>query len=177
MCHRFPFAFRDAVFFIHQQELNFHDLIGAVEECIDHARVKLRASSFTQNVKTFLAAAHRLSPTLRGAALETAAAAAKASGADALDDPMLTSSYQYYRNPNVFSGHSIMVTQAFPLWGKLSLRRMSWTAVISCARLARASEIAFGKDFISGPFRHPAEQQAFRIPIKHPAHGHCADCG
>ena len=86
------------------------------------------------NVETFLAIAHRLSPTLRGAALETAAAAAKASGADALDDPMITNNYQYYRNPNVFSGHAIMVTQTFPLWGKRGLRRDAAVAELEAAR-------------------------------------------
>ena len=74
-------------------------------------------------VDSVLAAGRRLNPVLRAAALETSAAAAKAAGADALDDPMLSDSYQYYRNPNIFSGHAVTVTQAFPLWGKRDLRR------------------------------------------------------
>jgi outer membrane protein TolC len=71
---------------------------------------------------------------LRAAALDTAAAAAKAAGADALDDPMLGDGYAYYRNPNVFSGHSILVTQAFPLWGKRDLRREAALADVDAAR-------------------------------------------
>jgi cobalt-zinc-cadmium efflux system outer membrane protein len=74
-------------------------------------------------VESVLAAGRRLNPALRAAALDTATAAAKAAGADALDDPTITDSYEYYRNPNVFSGHAIMMTQAFPLWGKRDLRR------------------------------------------------------
>jgi hypothetical protein len=57
-------------------------------------------------VESALAAGRRLNPALRAAALDTSAAAAKAAGADALDDPMISDSYQYYRNPNVFSGHA-----------------------------------------------------------------------
>jgi cobalt-zinc-cadmium efflux system outer membrane protein len=47
---------------------------------------------------------------------------------------MLSDSYQYYRNPNVFSGHAIMVTQAFPLWGKRDLRREAALADLDAAR-------------------------------------------
>jgi hypothetical protein len=48
------------------------------------------------------------------AAARTSAVAAKAAGADALDDPVISDSYSYCRDPGVFSGHAIMVTQAFP---------------------------------------------------------------
>jgi outer membrane protein TolC len=75
-----------------------------------------------------------LSPTLRAAALETAAATARAAGADALDDPLISNSYQYYKNPNVFSGNTVMVTQSFPLWGKRSLRLQAALADIDAAR-------------------------------------------
>ena len=85
-------------------------------------------------VDSVLAAGRRLNPALRAAALETATAAAKAAGADALDDPMISDSYQYYRNPNVFSGHAIMVTQAFPLWGKRDLRREAALADLDAMR-------------------------------------------
>jgi len=85
-------------------------------------------------VESVLAAGRRLNPTLRAAALDTAAAAAKAAGADKLDDPTISDSYQFYRNPNVFSGHAIMVTQAFPLWGKLDLRREEALAELDAAR-------------------------------------------
>jgi outer membrane protein, heavy metal efflux system len=74
-------------------------------------------------VEGVLAAGRRLNPSLRAAALDTSAAAAKVEGADALNDPVISDSYQFYRNPNVFSGHAIMVTQTIALWGKRSLRR------------------------------------------------------
>src|SRR4029077_8270294 len=85
-------------------------------------------------VESVLLAGRQLNPALRAAALDTSAAAAKAAGADALDDPMISDSYQYYRNPNVFSGHAIMVTQAFPLWGKQSLRREAALADLDAMR-------------------------------------------
>jgi outer membrane protein, heavy metal efflux system len=81
-----------------------------------------------------LAVNRQLSPSLRAAALDTAAAAAKAEGADALDDPMLSAGYQYYRNPNVFSGVAVTVTQSFPLWGKRDLRRQAALADTAAAR-------------------------------------------
>jgi cobalt-zinc-cadmium efflux system outer membrane protein len=85
-------------------------------------------------VDSVLRAGRQLNPALRAAALETSAAAAKAAGADALDDPMISDSYQYYRNPNVFSGHAIMATQAFPLWGKRDLRREAALADLDAMR-------------------------------------------
>jgi outer membrane protein TolC len=85
-------------------------------------------------VESVLAAGRQLNPALRAAALETSAAAAKAAGADALDDPTISDSYQYYRNPNVFSGHAITVTQAFALWGKRDLRREAALADLDAAR-------------------------------------------
>jgi RND family efflux transporter MFP subunit len=85
-------------------------------------------------LESVLAFGRQLNPALRAAALETSAAAAKASGADALDTPTLSDSYQYYRNPNVFSGHAVMVTQAFPLWGKRDLRREAALADLDAAR-------------------------------------------
>ncbi len=81
-----------------------------------------------------LAAGRQLSPALRAAALDTAAASAKAGGAAALDDPTISDSYSYYRDPGVFSGHSVTVTQAFPLWGKRSLRREAALADVDAAR-------------------------------------------
>ncbi len=85
-------------------------------------------------VESVLAAGRRLNPAIRAMALDTSAAAAKAEGADALDDPVISDSYQYYRNPGVFSGHAVMVTQAFPLWGKRSLRREAALADLDAAR-------------------------------------------
>ncbi|MDB5363172.1 MAG: Transporter [Rhodospirillales bacterium] len=81
-----------------------------------------------------IAAGRQLSPALRAAALETAAVSAKAEGADALDDPTISDSYQYYKDPGVFSAHTVMVTQAFPLWGKRDLRREAALADVDAAR-------------------------------------------
>lgn len=86
------------------------------------------------NVEGLLAAARQLSPSLRAAALDTAAAQAKAEGADALDDPMFNAGYQYYRNPAVFSGVAVTVTQSFPLWGKRDLRRQAALSDMAAAR-------------------------------------------
>ena len=80
------------------------------------------------------AAGRQLSPALRAAALDTEAASAKASGADALDDPTISDSYQYYKDPGVFSAHTVMVSQSFPLWGKRSLRREAALADVDAAR-------------------------------------------
>jgi outer membrane protein, heavy metal efflux system len=91
-------------------------------------------TSLGATVGGLLAAARQLSPSLRAAALETAASMAKAEGADALDDPTLVDNYQYYRDPGVFSGHAIMVTQAFPLWGKRDLRKRAALADVEAAR-------------------------------------------
>ncbi|HZX82574.1 MAG TPA: TolC family protein [Reyranella sp.] len=85
-------------------------------------------------VDDLLAAGRQLSPTLRAAALETAAVAAKAEGADALDDPTISDSYQYYKDPGVFSAHTVLLTQSFPLWGKRSLRREAALADVDAAR-------------------------------------------
>jgi hypothetical protein len=84
---------------------------------------QIRFAPLGATVESVLLAGRQPNPALRAAALDTATATAKAAGADALDDPMISDSYQYYRNPNVFSGHAITVTQAFPLWGKRDLRR------------------------------------------------------
>jgi outer membrane protein, heavy metal efflux system len=95
---------------------------------------QIRPAPLGATVESVLAVGRQLNPALRAAALDTATAAAKAAGADALDDPMISDSYQYYRNPNVFSGHAIMVTQAFPLWGKRSLRREAALADLDAMR-------------------------------------------
>jgi outer membrane protein, heavy metal efflux system len=95
---------------------------------------RARLTPLGETLESVLAAGRQLNPSLRAAALETSAAAAKAAGADALDDPTLSDSYQYYRNPNVFSGHAVMVTQSFPLWGKRDLRREAALADLDAAR-------------------------------------------
>jgi len=94
----------------------------------------VRLTPLGATVESVLAVGRQLNPALRAAALETSASAAKVAGADALDDPTISDSYQYYRNPNVFSGHAIMVTQAFPLWGKQSLRREAALADLDAMR-------------------------------------------
>jgi len=85
-------------------------------------------------VESFLAAGRRLSPTLRAAALDTEAASARAGGADRLDDPTISDSYTYYKDPGVFSAHTLMLTQAFPLWGKRDLRRQAAIADVDASR-------------------------------------------
>ena len=84
-------------------------------------------------VQGLIAAGRELSP-LRAAALESEAAAARASGAGALDDPVISDSYQYYKDPGVFSAHTVMITQAFPLWGKRDLKREAAQADVDAAR-------------------------------------------
>jgi outer membrane protein, heavy metal efflux system len=95
---------------------------------------QIRFAPLGETVESVLAAGRQLNPALCAAALDTSAAAAKAAGADSLDDPMISDSYQYYRNPNVFSGHAVMVTQAFPLWGKRDLRREAALADLDAMR-------------------------------------------
>lgn len=92
------------------------------------------AAPLGASVDGLLAAGRSLSPALRAAALDTEAASAKAAGADALDDPTITDSYTYYKDPNVFSAHTVMLTQAFPLWGKRSLRRDAALADVNASR-------------------------------------------
>jgi cobalt-zinc-cadmium efflux system outer membrane protein len=81
-----------------------------------------------------LAAGARLSPALRAAALDTEATSAKAGGAGALDDPTITDNYTYYQNPGVFSAHTVMLSQSFPLWGKRGLRRQAALADVDASR-------------------------------------------
>ena len=105
------------------------------------------------------AAGEQLSPALRAAALDTAAMAAKAEGADALDDPTITDSYQYYKDPGVFSAHTVTVSQAFPLWGKRDLRKTAALADLDEARgqeraatdaLDEQIKVAFAQYFLTG---------------------------
>jgi outer membrane protein, heavy metal efflux system len=95
---------------------------------------QIRFAPLGATVESVLAVGRQLNPALRAAALDTSAAAAKAAGADALDDSMISDSYQFYRNPNVFSGHAVVVTQAFPLWGKRDLRREAALADLDAMR-------------------------------------------
>jgi hypothetical protein len=77
-----------------------------------------RFAALGATVESVLAAGRQLNPALLAAALDTATAAAKAAGADALDDPMISDSYQHYRNPNVFSGRAITVTRGMRAAGE-----------------------------------------------------------
>ena len=81
-----------------------------------------------------LAAGRYLSPSLRAAALDTEAVSAKVSFAHALDDPIISDSYQYYNNGGIFSGHAVMLSQSFPLWGKRDLRRQAALADVDASR-------------------------------------------
>lgn len=92
------------------------------------------AAPLGASVTGLLAAGRSLSPALRAAALDTEAASAKAGGADALDDPTITDNYTYYKDPGVFSAHTVMLSQAFPLWGKRSLRRQAALADVNASR-------------------------------------------
>ncbi len=86
------------------------------------------------NVEGLLATGRSLSPALRAAALDTEAVSARAGGAGALDDPTITDGYTYYKDPGVFSAHSIMLSQSFPLWGKRDLRRQAALADVDASR-------------------------------------------
>lgn len=92
------------------------------------------------DVNGLLAVARRLSPALRAAALDTEAASAKADAAGVLPKPSISDSYQYYQDPGVFSGHSITLSQTFPLWGKRALRRQAALDDVDAAR-GQASDI------------------------------------
>jgi cobalt-zinc-cadmium efflux system outer membrane protein len=52
-------------------------------------------------VDGLLVAGRQLSPALRAAALDTAAA--KGNGADVLDDPTISDNYRHYKNPGAFT--------------------------------------------------------------------------
>jgi len=91
-------------------------------------------SALGSNLQGLLTAGHALSPALRAASLESEAAIARAAGAGGLDDPTISDSYQYYESPGVFSAHTVMISQAFPLWGKRDLRRAAAQADVDAAR-------------------------------------------
>jgi cobalt-zinc-cadmium efflux system outer membrane protein len=98
------------------------------------ARAQTDLPSLGANLEGLREAGRNLNPGLRAAALDTEAASAKAGGADKLDDPTVSDSYQYYKDPGVFSAHTIMLSQSFPLWGKRSLRRQAALADVDAAR-------------------------------------------
>ncbi len=108
--------------------------VMAVEAARAQSAIRPGDALLGATVEGLRAAGRQLSPALRAAALDTEAASAKAGGADALDDPTITDNYTYYKDPGVFSAHAVMVTQAFPLWGKRSLRRQAALADVDAAR-------------------------------------------
>jgi cobalt-zinc-cadmium efflux system outer membrane protein len=128
------------------------------------AAIRCPGQDLGESVDPLLDAGQRLSPALRAAALETEASLARAEGADALDAPVISDSFQYYRDPGVFSGHAIMLTQSFPLWGKRDLRR---AAALADADAARGREQAARDELderIKVAFaRYYAASQALRI--------------
>jgi cobalt-zinc-cadmium efflux system outer membrane protein len=86
-------------------------------------------------VESVLNVAHRLSPTLRAAALDSVAASARADRADALADPMLsvqTMQVPGHRAP--MDQTTVLLQQEFPLWGKLGLRKSAALAMLDAAR-------------------------------------------
>jgi outer membrane protein TolC len=85
-------------------------------------------------VGSLLDLAHRLSPTLRAAALDRAAAQARADRADALADPMLSVQTQQVPNASApMDQTSVMLQQEFPLWGKLGLRKSAALALVDAS--------------------------------------------
>ncbi|WP_428378137.1 TolC family protein [Lichenicoccus sp.] len=109
--------------------------LGLATHAPVHAQTRAHtAAPLGATVDGLLAAGRSLSPALRAVALDTEAASARAGGAGALDDPTITDSYTTYKDPNVFSAHTVMLTQAFPLWGKRSLRRAAALADVEASR-------------------------------------------
>lgn len=105
-------------------------MLWVVWSTIGYAQAPLPGAT----VESLLALGRQLSPALRAAALDTEAAAARADGADRLDDPTISGSYQYYKDPGVFSAHTVMISQSFPLWGKRDLRRQAALADVDASR-------------------------------------------
>jgi outer membrane protein TolC len=86
-------------------------------------------------VGSVLDAAHRLSPTLRAAALDTTAASARADRADALPNPMFNvQTMQVPGNRASMDQTTAMLQQEFPLWGKRGLRKSAALAMLDAAR-------------------------------------------
>lgn len=87
-------------------------------------------------VDALLEEAHRLSPELRGRALERDAATARIEAAGALDDPMLrvTSDEDRGEHGQRLNKMIYGIEQEFPLWGKRDLRRRMATAEADGAR-------------------------------------------
>ncbi len=89
------------------------------------------ASTETSELDELVAIARQMNPDLQAAALDADAAAAKIQGADSLPDPKIQWQVQQWPTVNAgalprspFLGDDMYtVSQMFPLWGKLGLRR------------------------------------------------------
>ena len=113
-----------------------------------------------------IAAGRDLSPALRAAALITAATAAKADAAGALDDPTLTvTSDEVDRTGGRRINKTYLtVTQEFPLWGKRELRRSVALAAVDAARgKERAAQDELDERIKVGFARYFAVTQALAI--------------
>jgi outer membrane protein TolC len=99
------------------------------------AQAQQAAPPIGASVESILDAAHGLSPTLRAAALDTAAASARADRADALANPMFNvQTMQVPGNRASMDQTTIMLQQEFPLWGKRGLRKSAALAMLDAAR-------------------------------------------
>lgn len=80
--------------------------------------------------------AQKLSPALQVAALKANEVQARARGADALDDPVISETYRHYKIGTLMTMdmHTIMLSQSIPLWGKLDLRREAAFSELAVAR-------------------------------------------
>src|SRR5258706_6079189 len=99
------------------------------------AQAQQAAPPVGASVESVLDAAHSLSPTLRAAALDTAAASARSDRADALANPMFNvQTMQVPGNRASMDQTTIMLQQEFPLWGKRGLRKSAALALLDAAR-------------------------------------------
>lgn len=99
------------------------------------AQAQQAAAPIGASVESVLDVAHSLSPTLQAAALDTAAASARADRADALANPTFnvqTMQVPAHRAP--MDQTTILLQQEFPLWGKRGLRKSAALAMLDAAR-------------------------------------------
>lgn len=100
------------------------------------ARAETAAAPLGATVESLLAAARALSPDLRAAALDSAAAAAQADAAGRLDDPtfqIMSDESDRMSGPRK-NKLDFTLTQTVPLWGKLGLRHAAAVATSDAAR-------------------------------------------
>src|SRR6266576_2633249 len=115
-------------------------------------------------VESVLALGRRLSPELRAAALDTAAARADAAGR--LDDPSfraMSDEVDRTSGPRINKTY-LSIEQEFPLWGKLELRRSAALAAVDAARgRERAAEAELDEKIKVAFARYYAASQALAI--------------